>query len=367
MSREPIRDASIHWHTFDALWNEGLSITHFDRTSGTFRSTDAEVIGDDAPFVCVTRWPIRPRALEHAIIAGIADPAARSNARRLLGALDDLTTGGGQDRRDARKRLNSELEAHLAQDPAVSQRWRLRRARTSQLDVLSSLERARVELSDAPTWVEEARAFRDAALSGVEVARADDRDRIARWLSANAPASARSLADPATEADFARWRIDEPHVIPALSASRRALHRWHDGQRESSTEGSPSGGFFLQWRLLPIDDALRESAIMNQLVRDGAIPAAAWDPHWLPLLSNGMGDLYCEDTSPEHGGEVLVASHEDLQRTVVFDDLDALLTFYADALEDGLLEVVDGDPQPRSWDEWTLRLLGRARHRRIFP
>ena len=100
----------------------------------------------------------------------------------------------------------------------------------------------------------------------------------------------------------------------------------HDGQ-VGYKEGILNG-----WQLLPLTFVISEWELMNKLLQNGKLNTNPspndklvfewWSKHWIPIASNGAGDLICIDLLPgEKGvlGQIIQFNHATPTRDVLAD------------------------------------------------
>lgn len=147
--------------------------------------------------------------------------------------------------------------------------------------------------------------------------------RYEAWLSAHFPDGLRGLAPGAGEQQLL-------HLQAALETDLpRAFLEWarvHDGQADDAV-GLLDGN-----SLLPSARIQEQWATMLALQQDGRFPQAGeseppgaiapvwWSPYWIPIASDGSGNLVCIDMAPGPSGtvgQIIDFDHETLHRTVL--------------------------------------------------
>src|SRR5262249_46330237 len=118
--------------------------------------------------------------------------------------------------------------------------------------------------------------------------------RLQSVLETNAPIVARALQPGLSEAQVAELEAKGGF---RLSDDLRALYRWHNGIATNST-----GGLLAGQRFMPLDEVVRDRALMGQQAASGsAVQRAAFSffagyrTGWIQVLDDGAGDGYFYD------------------------------------------------------------------------
>jgi cell wall assembly regulator SMI1 len=178
-------------------------------------------------------------------------------------------------------------------------------------------------------------------------------ERIRDWSRKNVPDL--RFNPPADPEALAQLREALPLPIPQ---DLQTYLRLSDGERWNSS------GVIGNWRLMSIEEILRQWKFMQGLIAQGAfdknIGAADdspyiknywWNPAWIPVVTSGNGHFFCLDTDPpepDRFGQVLLFLHDDPARYLVASSLGAWFERIARDLESGLYfhGVDEGDGTP---------------------
>lgn len=169
-------------------------------------------------------------------------------------------------------------------------------------------------------------------------------NRIETWLGANAPDLLAALAGPALGEAFRRLELATQLTLPS---DARASYFRHDGQ----VKGTPP--VLGRWWLLHLDAALATWTTFrgSQKIFDKADPAIStagavrkryWNPRWVPVAWDGVGEFLCLDLDPAPGGrrgQVVWFQKGSKRREVVAQSFDAWLERFAAELEAGKWRV----------------------------
>ncbi len=184
-------------------------------------------------------------------------------------------------------------------------------------------------------------------------------ERIRRWANANAPAMLDGLNGGASESDIAKL---ESTLGVKLPAGFRDCLRICDG--ESVGAFFANGGDWLgveqiaeHWRQrqaiaadIGPDDEERD---VDELIREGIIfvegpvRPVTFDRAWVPFMDRNGDVFWALDFAPAPGGtagQVIEVDWECCSHKVVASSFDAFLATYADELEAGAYDIVDGLP-----------------------
>ncbi|NJK44759.1 MAG: hypothetical protein HC933_11150 [Pleurocapsa sp. SU_196_0] len=174
---------------------------------------------------------------------------------------------------------------------------------------------------------------------------------IETLLSSRFPAILEDFNPPCTESDLAFLK----DVTQGKLFDLYELYESHDGQ------SSYDLAFWSPWRLLSVKHIKTNIKVMNEdLVAEwaedgmsptdeaeanGPVKPILWSSYWVPIASNGGGDLLCIDLDPDVGGrvgQVIVWWHETVVREVLYSSFTDLMTDYLQDLQAGLYELVEG-------------------------
>lgn len=166
--------------------------------------------------------------------------------------------------------------------------------------------------------------------------------RIHAWLKNHAAEELALFAPPA--ADSAIDALDGEIPTPLPRALRDSA-RIHNGQH---------GGAIAGLQLLSLEEGASERERMLGYSTDDAV-GFDWSPNWFPVLTDGGGDYYFIDLAT---GAVHEWNHELASSTSVAPSFEALLTWYANALEagdyeaseEGLIHKELGGPGGLCWE-----------------
>ena len=169
--------------------------------------------------------------------------------------------------------------------------------------------------------------------------------RIDTWLAQNAPHIRTSLNDGATYKDL---NATEDALNVALPNNVRESYLIHDGQG-----GDLPALFDGMFYLLTLEGMVEEWRVMQEVMRTSDVPNESqedspevrsywWHDKWIPIFSNGAGDLWCVDLDPSaYGtrGQIIEFWHDDVGRTLIARDLRTLLRQFANDLENDHYEI----------------------------
>jgi len=172
--------------------------------------------------------------------------------------------------------------------------------------------------------------------------------RIETWLERNCPKVHKGLQDPATDEQIREAQEALSVVFPPEMLE---VYRCHDGQSGIS---APLTG---TWKLLRLATVVKQWQIQQQLMADesfASTPAIAsgpvkpvwWNVRWIPVASNGSGDLQCVDLDPAEGGrvgQVVVCWHDREARECVAGHLIEWLDQLANDMEGGKYTVENNE------------------------
>jgi cell wall assembly regulator SMI1 len=149
------------------------------------------------------------------------------------------------------------------------------------------------------------------------------------WLSAHLPEGLQGLSPGASAPQLLSLQaaLDTP-----LPSAFQDWARTHDGQADDAV-GLLDGNL-----LLPIAEIRSQWAAMNALLKQGhfqqpgeseppgAIEPVWWSPRWIPIASDGSGNLVCIDMAPGPDGtvgQIIDFDHETVHRTVLAPSFEA--------------------------------------------
>lgn len=171
--------------------------------------------------------------------------------------------------------------------------------------------------------------------------------RINNWLAANFP---QLQGDINSGADPEELNSLESQLLVNLPEDLKQSYLIHDGQKGYL---SPMIG---EWQILSIKGILKEWNLMKELFDAGKLNAESnpigsvksvwWNIKWIPICSNGAGDLICVDLDPAPGGEVgqiITFWHMDATREVLSNNFQSWFDKYADDLENSKYRVEDDE------------------------
>jgi cell wall assembly regulator SMI1 len=129
----------------------------------------------------------------------------------------------------------------------------------------------------------------------------------------------------------------------------------HDGQNNYDL------AFSNPWRLLSVRHIKSNLKVMNEDLiaeweKDGMSPSdeaeaqgpvrpVLWSKKWIPIASNGGGDLLCVDLDPDTGGQsgqIIVWWHETVLREVLYSSFSEMMSDYLRDLQADMFELIDG-------------------------
>lgn len=173
-------------------------------------------------------------------------------------------------------------------------------------------------------------------------------NRIERWLETNAPELREGLSPPLARELITPVEVELGYRFPTELVDSLCIH---NGER--GFVGSIYG-----LRLNALSEALDEYRVLLQLWRSGTFASAGqaaslpglkpghWNPGWVPLVSDGGGNSISIDFDPGEGGtygQIFFFDHEQGPEAYLSPSFGAWLRGYADALETGKIQVVDGE------------------------
>lgn len=366
----------IDWRSLERIEEAGETAGHLDLASGSFLSEEQG--GSDQPprdGQLLALYPLLepdPAHLHKALLASIPDDRLR---RSTFKAWRELTRVSARSRLFASREVweaecekkRETFEAALSESPAIAERWKHGARLLSRLELWNCLSREGIEIDNPPGWVGETTRLRDEYSRGWPAFLRSRLQVVEEWLLSAAPEIIGDLQPPASDSAISALELQlvESGAMP-FGSDLRVLFGWHDGTMHGRGLAATTSFIFGFW-LLSVEDALGACELMRAIQRtsqSGSLDSPRWDPRWLPILSNGIGDLWFLDLRPGHSPCVVEYLHEDPDtNAILFKDLASFIEAYADAAEDGLL-IADSDfgVQPRSWPEWAAHcsLYGRG-------
>lgn len=159
------------------------------------------------------------------------------------------------------------------------------------------------------------------------------------WLSAHFPEGLRGLAAGASEQELVNLQAALGTQLPSAFLEWARVHNGQaddavgllDGNLQLSTDSIQE-----QWAAM---HALLEQGHFQQRGESdppGAIGPVWWSPHWIPIASDGSGNLVCIDMAPGPSGtqgQVIDFDHETVHRTVLAPSFEAYVRdFVGDVL-----------------------------------
>lgn len=169
-------------------------------------------------------------------------------------------------------------------------------------------------------------------------------NKIENWLKSHNSAIFNNLSSGATEEKIMRIE-DEMNI--QFPEDFKQSYLIHNGQESETTP------LIEEWELLSLEYILDEWHIMKNLYDQGRFLDATskpigevksdwWNPKWIPIASNGAGDLVCLDLDPAVGGnigQIISFWHMDEQREKLADNFKSWLQQFANDLENGKYKV----------------------------
>jgi cell wall assembly regulator SMI1 len=157
--------------------------------------------------------------------------------------------------------------------------------------------------------------------------------RIECWLSVNHPENLKGLRTSASPDAISEV---EKFIGVALPEDVKSSYLIHDGQSDID----PS--LFGEWHLLPLKNIKQEWKLMNELLEKGKLAGEVkadhrvrskwWGSKWIPIMSNGAGDLFCIDLDPTpsgKSGQIISYWHMLDKRDVIADSFEDYLSAIA--------------------------------------
>ena len=143
--------------------------------------------------------------------------------------------------------------------------------------------------------------------------------------------------------------------------TKKCLKSLYDFYNVHDAQKSHDLAFWSPWRLLSVRHIKTNLKVVNEdLVaeweQDGMLPTdeaeangpvkpILWSSDWIPIASNGGGDLLCVDLSLDAGGQVgqiIVWWHETVLREVLYSSFSELMADYLRDLEANVFELIAG-------------------------
>lgn len=165
--------------------------------------------------------------------------------------------------------------------------------------------------------------------------------RVEYWLAAHAPRIlAESMHEGARESELAGL---EKALGKPLPEDYQALYRWHNGLAEDADN---FGSLFYGMSFIPLAEV--GAVVRSRLQNPDKIPLVhaqapvktddRLNPYWLQLGFDGSHTYLCVDLDPAPAGrygQVIFVDEESEAAFRVADSVEALLTQFADDLEQG--------------------------------
>jgi cell wall assembly regulator SMI1 len=171
--------------------------------------------------------------------------------------------------------------------------------------------------------------------------------RLGKALGRATPGVKKSLRKGATDARLAAL---EAALGVTLPADVRASYLLHDGQKDGADGLLPEGfaGLDAEYALLPVAGIPGEWRPWQELHAagefagqvgkpDAGVRSDWWHSGWVPVASNGGGDVVCIDLAPAKGGsvgQVVWVGHESGDRPRLAGSLWELLAALAEHYEE---------------------------------
>ncbi|EFH88345.1 SMI1/KNR4 family protein [Ktedonobacter racemifer] len=157
--------------------------------------------------------------------------------------------------------------------------------------------------------------------------------RIEAWLKDNAPEILDTLIEGATDDDLQEIEAEMGMRLPE---GVKASWQTYNGTFDAFIDG---------WRLHNLDEVVQQRQFMIDLFRDNE---EWWNPKWLPLASDGCGDMICIDLAPvafydtpspqEQVGQIFVFWHDDVDHWLA-PSFQALFAAFTEHLEAGKYKI----------------------------
>jgi len=370
----------IDWQSLERIEAAGHTATHLELSSGSFlchalRGVSDQPLHDDGLLALyrLLDFDLDPVHLDKALLASIPEEHLRRPVFNAWRAVDRVTARPRSFSSRARwieecERKQAAFDALLSQSPAIAHRWKGSAGLLRRLELWNCLRQEGIDVDNPPDWVGETVQLRDDLCRGWPAFVRSRLHVIEEWLLSTAPEIVADLQPPASDSAISALELQmvESGSMP-FGSEIRTLFGWHDGTAHGRGL-SATTSLILGFWLLSVEDALAACELMSALERAseaGLRDSPQWDSRWLPILSNGIGDLWFLDLRPGSSPCVVEYLHEDPDtNALLFKDLASFIEAYADAIEDGLL-IADPDlgVQPKSWPEWSAHcsLYGAAR------
>ncbi|WP_264741247.1 SMI1/KNR4 family protein [Cytobacillus firmus] len=177
------------------------------------------------------------------------------------------------------------------------------------------------------------------------------------WLELNCPETVESFNEPATKAEIAKA---EQKMRVKLPNSLKELLLIHNGQRNEYPEQRFEYlGAIGNYDLLTLDEIVYTWETMKELLDNktfedfeevvavGPVKKGAWwNPRWISIATNGMGDDICIDLDPAEGGtegQIITFWHDWEERKVISRSLEEWFGEITKCLEDGTYKLIEED------------------------
>lgn len=165
--------------------------------------------------------------------------------------------------------------------------------------------------------------------------------RYEAWLAANYPDGLQALNPGASDAQLSALETTLGQTLPD---DYRAWLAGHNGENDTDL-GMMSAGEFLstertasEWQKMVTLAAEVGGPITTESEPDGHIVPVWWHRGWIPITSDGAGNLECLDLNPGPAGtvgQVIDFDHETVHRTVVATSFRAWIEQFVADVEAG--------------------------------
>jgi len=161
------------------------------------------------------------------------------------------------------------------------------------------------------------------------------------WLNANFPEGAKALNPGATVDELAYL---ESTIGIKLPPDYRSWLTVHNGQRVDGPTLLCSNEFLSTHRIVDEWQAMmkvaenRTEEFASESIPPNAIKPDWWNSLWIPITSDGSGNLECPDMSPGPAGaigQIIDFDHETVERTLLASSFRHWVSDYVDCVEAG--------------------------------
>lgn len=166
-------------------------------------------------------------------------------------------------------------------------------------------------------------------------------NHIKDWMRQHAPTLLADLNPGATEADF---QALEAVIGTTLPEDFKAFYRVHNGQTPQSMVTLWGNEELLSTQRIAEEwktwKDLHDSGEFegNSSDPDMGIRPDWWNPRWIPLTYDGVGNHDCLDLDPDQdgvSGQVIRMWHDDAVRELLGENMLQWLTYFAEDLQEG--------------------------------